>query len=376
MKILFISRAFPPITGGIENQNAALAEWLPKHATVRTLANHGGKAALPWFLPLVLIQSLFLLRNYDAVLLGDGVLAPLGFVLKLFYPKKVVVSVLHGLDITFATKKGFLPRFYAAINIPCLKKLDLVITVSRETKETAEKAGVSPEKCIVINNGIDPKMLSGNFTRGELAELLGKDIQDKSVIVRVGRYVEHKGNEWFIRNVMSLLPDNVILVTAGAVVKKSTPGDADIYPACQTAVSELGLEKRVKLLTNLPWDKIQLLYHTADIVVSPNIVVPGTMEGFGISVIEAALCGRPVIASNLQGLKDAIIQDENGLLVEPGNSLAWSGAISALLHNEHARHDLGTRAALYTEQHFHWNTISRQYVDALSSASQSSQSAS
>lgn len=368
MKILFISRAFPPITGGIENQNAALAEWLPKHATVRTLANHGGKAALPWFLPMTLIQSLFLVRNYDAVLLGDGVLAPLGYILKLCYPKKRVASVLHGLDITFATKPGMLSRLYAVINIPCLKKLDLIITVSRETKETAEKAGVSPEKCIVINNGIDPKMLSGNFTRNELTELLGEDIQDKSVIVRVGRYVEHKGNEWFIRNVMPLLPDNVILVTAGAVVKKSTPGDADIYPACEKAVTELGLEKRVKLLTNLPWEKIKLLYHTADIVVSPNIIVPGTMEGFGISVIEAALCGRPVITSNLQGLKDAIIQDENGLLVEPGNALAWSGAITTLLGNEHARHDLGTRAALYTEQHFHWNAISKQYVDALSSS--------
>jgi len=376
MKILFISRAFPPITGGIENQNAALAEWLPKHATVRTLANHGGKAALPWFLPWVLLKSLFLLRNYDAVLLGDGVLAPLGFVLKLFYPKKIVASVLHGLDITFAAKPGLLSRVYATINIPCLRKLDVIITVSRETKETAEKAGIPPEKCIVINNGVDPKTLSGNFVRKDLEDFLGENLDGKFVIVRVGRYVEHKGNEWFIRNVMPLLPDNVILVTAGAVVKKSTPGDADIYPACEAAVTELGLDKRVRLLTNLPWDKIQLLYHTADIVVSPNIVVPGTMEGFGISVIEAALCGRPVIASNLQGLKDAIIQDENGLLVEPGNALAWSGAITTLLGNEHARHDLGTRAALYTEQHFHWNTISQQYVDALSSASKSSQPAS
>lgn len=368
MKILFISRAFPPVTGGIENQNAALAEWLPKHATVRTLANHGGKAALPFFTIRTFFQGLFLIPKYDAVLLGDGVLAPLGFAFRVFFWKKTIAVVLHGLDLTFATKKGLLPTLYACMNIPCLKTLSLYIPVSQETKEVAEKIGLSTDKCIVINNGIDPKMLSGNFTRDELAELLGEDIQDKSVIVRVGRYVEHKGNEWFIRNVMPLLPDNVMLVTAGAVVKKSTPGDADIYPACEKVVTELGLKHRVKLLTNVSWDTIKLLYHTADIVVSPNIVVPGTMEGFGISVIEAALCGRPVIASNLQGLKDAIIQDENGLLVEPGNALAWSGAITTLLGNEHARHDLGTRAAIYTEQHFHWNAISKQYVDALSSS--------
>lgn len=365
MKILFISRAFPPVTGGIENQNYALSVWLAKHATVRTLANHGGKTALPFFLPRVFIQSLFLLSQYDAVLLGDGVLAPLGALLKLLYPKKIVASVLHGLDITFATKRGFLSRVYAAVNIPCLKKLDVLIVVSKETAETAERAGIPREKCIIINNGIDPETLRGNFTRTELGEFLGENLTGKFVIVRVGRYVKHKGNEWFIRNIMPLLPDNALFVAAGARVKQNTPGDFDIFPACETTVQELHLENRVKLLTNLPWEKIKLLYHTADIVVSPNIVVPGTMEGFGISVIEAAICGRPVIAANLQGLKDAIIENENGLLVEPENALAWSGAITTLLQDEIVRHDLGARASRYTREHYHWDTISKHYVNTL-----------
>lgn len=367
MKILFISRAFPPITGGIENQNRDLSVWLPKHATVRTLANHGGKAALPWFLPWVLIQSLWLFREYDVVLLGDGVLAPLGFILKRCYPKKVVASVLHGLDITFATKTGFLSRLYAWVNIPCLKKLDLLITVSRETAETAERAGIPKEKCTVINNGIDPTTLEGAFTRDELAAFLGEDLAGKQVIVRVGRYVKHKGTEWFIRNVLPLLPDTVLFVAAGARVKHNTPGDSDLYPACETAVAELHLEKRVHLLTDLPWDKVKLLYHTADIVVSPNIIVSGTMEGFGLSVIEAALCGRPVIVSNLQGLKDAIIENKNGVLVEPENAAVWVGALTTLLSNERTRTDLGTRAAEYTREHYHWQAISKKYVEALTS---------
>ncbi len=367
MKILFISRAFPPITGGIENQNAALSVWLPKHATVRTLANHGGKAALPFFLPRVLVHSLWLLPKYDAVLLGDGVLAPLGFILKLFFPKKVVASVLHGLDITFATKKGFLAKLYATINTPCLRKLDLLITVSRETAKTAERAGIPKEKCLVINNGIDPATLAGDFTREELGQFLGEDLEGKLVIARVGRYVKHKGNEWFIRNVLPLLPKNVLLVTAGAVVKKSTPGDANSYPVCETAVTELHLENQVRLLTDLPWDKIRLLYHTADIVISPNIVVPGTMEGFGLSVIEAALCGRPVVAADLQGLKDAISQNNNGILVAPGDAVAWKTTLTTLLEQGDARRALGLRASTYTEAHFHWNAISEQYVQALES---------
>ena len=56
MKILFISRSYPPVTGGIENQNAALAEWLPRHAEVTTVANRLGKKFLPFFLPYALLR--------------------------------------------------------------------------------------------------------------------------------------------------------------------------------------------------------------------------------------------------------------------------------------------------------------------------------
>lgn len=365
MKILFISRAFPPITGGIENQNAALAEWLPKHATVRTLANHGGKAALPLFTIRTFFQGLFLIPRYDAVLLGDGVLAPLGLAFRVFFWKKPIAVVLHGLDLTFATKKGLLPTLYAWMNIPCLKTLNLYIPVSRETLSTAETVGLSREKCVVINNGVDPATLSGTYSRQDLEDYLSEKLDGKIVIARVGRYVKHKGVEWFLRNVMPLLPENVLFVAAGPRVKKNTPGDFDLYPACETAVKELGLEKHVKLLTDLPWDKIKLLYHTADIVVSPNIVVPGTMEGFGISVIEAALCGRPVVSSDLQGLKDAIIQDENGLLVAPENPTAWQETLVGLINDIAARETLGARARTYTEAHYHWQAISQKYVAAL-----------
>lgn len=51
---------------------------------------------------------------------------------------------------------------------------------------------------------------------------------------------------------------------------------------------------------------MQTLYNTADIVVSPNIRIPGSMEGFGINAIEAGACSRAVIASDLDGLKDAV----------------------------------------------------------------------
>ena len=69
MKLLFISRAYPPVTGGIENQNYELSQWLPKIAEVKTIANTRGKLFLPLFIPYALIRALLLFRRYDAVLL-------------------------------------------------------------------------------------------------------------------------------------------------------------------------------------------------------------------------------------------------------------------------------------------------------------------
>lgn len=365
MKILFISRAYPPITGGIENQNYALSEWLPTVTETRTIANRKGKAGLPWFLPYVLIKSLIVARHYDAILLGDGVLAPIGAILKIFYPTKTVASILHGLDITFATKKGVLAKVYATINIPCLKTLDLLITVSEETKATAIQAGISADYLRVVHNGIDPATVLRPTTRQELENLLGISLTNKYVLVRTGRYVAHKGVEWFIREVMPTLPENVIFVAAGAVVKKNTPGDKDYFPLCEQAVKELALEDRAKLMTNLPWEHMQILFNSADIVVSPNIPIPGSMEGFGLTVLEAAICERPVIASNLEGLKDAIIHEKNGFLVPPKDALAYQKAILHFLTDASYRQAFGVKAALYTREHYLWSAIAKQYVAAL-----------
>jgi glycosyltransferase involved in cell wall biosynthesis len=365
MKILFISRAYPPITGGIENQNYALSVWLPKVTETLTLANRKGKAGLPFFLPRILIQSLIVARKYDAILLGDGVLAPIGALLKICYPHKTVASVLHGLDITFATKEGFLARMYALINIPCLKTLDLLITVSQETKSTAIRAGIDEQYIRVIHNGIDPESVLRPTERAELERLLDMSLENKYVIVRTGRYVAHKGVEWFIREVMPKLPSNIIFVAAGAVVKKNTPGDRDYYPLCQKAVEETGLAERVKLMTNLPWEHMQILFNSADVVVSPNIPIAGSMEGFGLTVLEAAICKRPVIASDLEGLKDALTHEQNGILVPPSDSEAYVSAILRFVSDADYRIQFGTKSAVYTEEHYHWSHIAKQYVAAL-----------
>lgn len=351
MNILFISRAYPPVTGGIENQNYELSVWLARFASVTTLANHHGKKALPVFLPYIIVRTLLTAHRYDIVLLGDGVLSIVGFFLKACYPKKAAVSIVHGLDLTYRNS------FYQALWVKhFLPSLDGLIAVSRETRATAIAKNIPEEKIVVIPNGIEPGALQGRYERKDLEKLLGEDLADKQVLLTTGRLVKRKGAEWFIRAVLPQLPVSVIYVLAGAGAEEEN---------IRTALRETSAEGRVRILGRVSDADRNLLLNTADIFIQPNIRVPGDMEGFGIAVIEATACKRPVIASNLEGLKDALCQNESGILVEPENAGAFEEAILRLINNEDERRALGERALHYTETHYHWNIIARLYVEAL-----------
>lgn len=367
MKILFISRAYPPIVGGIENQNYGIAHSLSKIAEVKIVANKKGKKNLPLFLPFITIRSLFIAKKYDMILFGDGVLSPIGAILKFFYPQKTIASIIHGLDITFAHKESILGKVYRTFNIPSHKKLDKLIMVGNEAAEEAVKVGIPRGKCVFIPNGLFPEEVYKYHTREEMEKVLGIISADKKIILRTGRFVKHKGQEWFIKNVMPKLPDDYVLVCAGGRVAKKTAGDEDNYEACVKAIKENGLEKRVILITNIPEKDKLILLNTIDLFVSPNIKVHGSMEGFGITSIEAAVCGRVVLASNLEGLKDSVADGQSGFLIEHENTDAWVNKINELLADDNYRKEFGEKARQFVIENYSWDKIAQKYLEEIES---------
>jgi len=364
LKILFISRAYPPILGGIENQNYGIATSLAKIADVKIIANKHGKKFLPIFLPWVSLKVPFILWKYDIILFGDGVLAPLGIFFKFFYPKKKFSSIIHGLDITYAYKKTLIGKIYRTINIPSLKKLDKLIMVGNHTIFEAVKIGIAKNSCIFIPNGFFLNDICQKYSRTELEKLLNMKLENKKVILRVGRFVEHKGLLWFIENIMPKLSKNYILVGAGGRNKK-TAGDKDIYPNCQKAIGKNNLENRVKLFPNISQDNMNILLNTVDLFVSPNIEVAGSLEGFGINAIEGSACKKVVIASKLQGLKDAITSGKNGFLVETENVDQWTKKITAILEDDNFCKTFGRQAQKFTIENFSWSIIAKKYLKEL-----------
>lgn len=350
MNILFISRAYPPVVGGIENHNQALVEWLRKQpdTKVTLIVNKFGKKFLPFFFPYAMIRSLLLASQHDVVLLGDGVLSMLGWKLKLFFRKKPVLSVVHGLDITYPF---FLYQLlWVRVFLP---KLDRLIAVGNETIRAGVERGIPPSRFVFVPNGIDPNAhWNKNFTRTDLSGVIGESVDKKFFLLTSGRLARRKGVAWFIRNVLPHLPRQTRYIVAG---------DGSDKQNIVRAIEEAHAYDQVKLLGYVSDRARNILMNTCDIFVQPNIRVPGDMEGFGISVLEAASCSIPVVVSNLEGLKDAVADGKNGFLAEPENYESWKQIIENLLNDDEKRKDFGKNARQYTAEHFNWNTIAACY---------------
>jgi glycosyltransferase involved in cell wall biosynthesis len=101
-----------------------------------------------------------------------------------------------------------------------------------------------------------------------------------------------------------------------------------------------------------------MLYNASDIFIMPNMTVPGDMEGFGIVALEAGSCGLPVIASNIEGIQDAVIDGKTGYLVREGDVEGFLRGIRDMnLKKADVRREVASR--------YNWKTISGEYFRVL-----------
>ena len=87
------------------------------------------------------------------------------------------------------------------------------------------------------------------------------------------------------------------------------------------------------------------------------------MEGFGIVAHEAAMAELPVVASNIEGIAQALQDGENGILLQEKDAKAYQGTIEELLSDDKKRQALGRQARKYTLNTFGWSKIAQQYKD-------------
>lgn len=361
MRILFITRKFPPSTGGMENAAYELYEALRQTHDVRLVKWGGSNMWLPVVYPWLLVQAvvLGLRKKPDVVYLQDGIMAPLGTVVKMLLGRPTVMTI-HGLEVTYRNP------IYRLIVLPLIGRQNRLVAVS--TASAAELGRLFPHvKVDVVWNGLRDSF----YNPGDKAEARKQIVKQTclpaaavngKLLYTNGRLVARKGVAWFVDEVIPQLDNDVYYLVSGT-------GREQERQAIEWAIARHGLQDHVKLLGRISNELRGLLYNNADMFVMPNVPIAHDMEGFGLVALEAASCGTLVVASKLEGIQDAIKHGKNGLLVAPRNADEYVQCISAELQAPSLK---AVAIRDYTLSHYSWQETARQYTAAFESVARSS----
>jgi glycosyltransferase involved in cell wall biosynthesis len=156
------------------------------------------------------------------------------------------------------------------------------------------------------------------------------------------------------------------LLHAFAIVLKVMPyaklvviGEGDGKPAFQQLSHELQIDHATTFTGFLPLEEKVRLLNQMQLVVNTS-----AKEGWGLTVTEANACGTPAVASDVPGLRDAVIDGESGLLYEYGNIEQLAEKILLLLRDEHLHLRLSTGALAYAES-LTWDKSAKIMMDVI-----------
>lgn len=378
MRVLFVSHTFPlegePLSnvGGMQRLAVEQEAALSRHPEIevfplvlRSAARWTEVRTGPFLARLLTaIPRLVRRHDIDVVLFSSMVTAALAPVLRrrLAGTGALLVATPVGRDVTLPNPlhQRIVPRIFAA--------LDLVLPISRATAEQCLLRGLHSERLEVVPCGVDPTRFPPSISRAAAREALLTALaemgqapiaRDSLLLCSVGRHQERKGFQWFVSEVVPRLDRDVVYLLGGS---------GPMTPRIRAEVERLNLAERVRVLGRVSEPMLRTLFQGSDLFVMPNIPVPGDIEGFGVVMLEAGLCGLPIVAAELEGIRDVVHEGENGLLLASGDAQAFAAAIEGFRSNPTRLEAASRAAADFTTRRFSWEVVVEQYVRALRAA--------
>lgn len=301
---------------------AGCGKLLPDGVVVR---EHG--ASLMRFLPGCLVSAWRLARDLRPVLVmaGSGLTAPVAWLIARLFRARAV-AFLHGLDLVVAS------RVYQIFWMPFLRRLDLVLVNSRNTRGLAVGRGVPEAVIEVLHPGT---VVPGRDVIAAQRFRRERGLGDRPLLLSVGRLTPRKGLASFVREALTRVhaecPDAVLLVI-GADAQDALARVAGSERArVEQAAREAGVESSIVWMAPCDDATLSAAYHAADVHVFPVQEIPGDVEGFGMVAIEAAAHGTPTVAFAVGGVPDAVVEGRSGRLIAAGDHAAFARAVIELV---------------------------------------------
>ena len=369
-KILLVTNDLGPRAGGIESFVLSLVERVPKGCLIIYTSTQKGSAPFDAQLlerfgavvirdrakillptPRVNHRAVKILKQYQIKTVWFGAAAPLALMAKQLRTSGAtnIVALSHGHEIWWA-KIPILKQLLRKI----IKDVDHLGYLGQFTKGEIVKASNQIDKFVQIAPGIDTDHFMPKSARADLIKKYR--LEDRRVIVSVGRLVHRKGQDKLIESLPKILqsfPDAVLLLV----------GEGPIKQMLKNTAKQLGVTNQVIFAGRVQHIDLPDYICLGEVFAMPvrSRFAGLEVEGLGIVYLEASACGLPVIVGNSGGATDAVIDGVTGLLVDGSDTDQIADAVCKLLTDQSRAKAMGLAGRGWVIENWQINTWSEKF---------------
>jgi phosphatidylinositol alpha-1,6-mannosyltransferase len=371
-RTLVVTNDFPPRTGGIESFVLAISRLLDPARVVVHTARQDGDAEFDAALPFEVVRDPSRLmvptpaitrrvadtartRGCDRVWFGAA--APLGLMAPALREAGVrrTVATTHGHEIWWASVPATRPLLRA------IGERNDVLTYLGDYCRRRIGRALTPaarERMRQLTPGVDHDAFRPGAGGAQVRAELG--LGDAPVVVCVSRMVPRKGQDVLVRalpRVREQVPGARLLVV----------GDGPHRRAVERLAARLGVDEHVVLTGRVPWERTPAYHDAGDVFAMPTRTRLGGLEpeALGICYLEAAACGVPVVAGDSGGAPDAVLDGENGFVVDGRDVAQVADRIVRLLTDRDLADRFGRRGREWVTQRWGWQEQADRLVELL-----------
>ena len=359
---LVVTRNFPPELGGMQNLMEGLSNALLNHGPVKVFAEAHSEAEIydrNSKLNINRVSGFKIFRKYRKANLVKEFLSSnevrasffdhwksIENIEKKLLSKTKSFCLIHSKEINHPVGSSFNKRVLDA-----LAKADHIIANSKFTKEFAIKLGV--KNVTVINPGCNYPIPINEEAKEFAKKIYGNASPRLITVSRLDRRKSHQTILMTIKNLLPKFPN----------LKYVSIGDGDEKKNLLKLRKELGLENNVELLFKSTEQEKVALLEQSNVFVMPSVIYKKSVEGFGITYIEAASYGKPSIGGIYGGEGDAIKGGQTGYLCNGNDLNAIYDTLLKTLANDHYL-ELGANALEFSKD-FGWEKIVKKYISLI-----------
>lgn len=230
-----------------------------------------------------------------------------------------------------------------------LRGAEKIISNSENTLQILTgKWDMDPSQVIVMNPGVDVQRFCPDNNAQPPEEWSGR-----TVILTVGRLQRRKGHDMMIQALPALVqrwPDLLYAIV----------GDGEEQARLKALVAEYDLGRHVQFMGAVDDAEMVNAYQHCDLFALPNRRVGSDDEGFGMVLLEAQACGRPVLAGASGGTRETLDEGVTGVLVDCTAPENIADAVARLLKNTKELDRMGKAGRQLVETRFSWDTLAKK----------------